>query len=147
MKSLNLDLKNTGNIPYWTWINFMIYWIWTWKILELPYWTQIDFICWTWAWKILELPYWIWIDFIKTGFELINQPSRDAVTKVWRLSWINFFLPFSIMLIRAAFTAPSFGNFYMMISPPTLLRFLCSSGYCMSLSHMSITHLECFPIL
>ena len=26
-----------------------------------------------------------------TGLGLINQPSRDAVTKVWRLSWITCF--------------------------------------------------------
>ena len=126
----------------------MIYWIWTWKILGLPYWTRNDFICWNWPWKILELPYWIWIDFIclwyiglglekhsalglphwtwlifsNTRLGLINQPSRDVVTKVWRLSWINYFLPFNTLLIHAAFTAQSFGNLSMMISPFTLPR-------------------------
>ena len=105
----------------------MMYWIWTWKILEPPYWTRNNFICWNWHWKILELPYWIWIDFIclwyiglwlekhsssslpyKTWTDFIkhwariNQPSRDFVTKVWRLSWINCFLFFNVVLIHAA---------------------------------------------
>ena len=34
------------------------------------------------------------------------------------------FLPFIIALVHAAFTAPSFGNLCMMISPSTLLCFL-----------------------
>ena len=134
----------------------MIYWIWTWKILGLPYWTRIDFICWTWPWKILELPYWIWIDFIclwyiglglekhsalrlphwtwidfiKHWLGLINQPSRGVVTKLWILSWLNGFLTFKIVLIHAIFTVPSFGNLLMMISTSTLLLFLCSSHIC-----------------
>ena len=37
-KSLDLGLKNLG-LPYWTRVNLMIYWTWTKKILELPYWT------------------------------------------------------------------------------------------------------------
>ena len=82
---------------------------------------------------------------LNTGLGLINQPSRDVVTKVWRLYWMNCFLPFNTVLIHAPFTAPSFDNLCMMISPSTLLHFLRSSGYCMSLTHMSITHLECFP--
>ena len=84
---------------------------------------------------------------LNAGLELINEPSRNVVTKVWRLSWINCFLPFNIVLIHATFTAPSFGNLCITTSPATLLCILCSSGCCMSLSHMSITHLECFPIL
>ena len=84
---------------------------------------------------------------LNTGLELLNQPSRDVITKVWRLSWINCFLPFNIVLMHGAFTAPSFGNLYMTISLSTLLRFLCSSGYCMSLAHMSIAHLEYLPFL
>ena len=130
-KSLNLELKNTGTILLDV-INFLIYWIWTWKILGLPYWTRTDFICWIWPWKILGLPYWIWIDFIclqyiglglenthhrdyltvlglillNTGLELINQPGcRYKII----LSWIKcFLLPFNIVLIYAAFTAPAF---------------------------------------
>ena len=74
-----------------------------------------------------------------TALELINQPSRGVVTKVWRLSWMNCFLNFNIVLIHTAFTALSFGNLYMMISPSTLLRFLCNSGYCMSLTHILIS--------
>ena len=114
---------------------FMIYWTWTWKTLNTrtTYLTGLGLI------------------LLNIGLGLINQPSRDVFTKVWRLSWINCFLPFNIALIHAAFTAPSFRNLRMMIPPSTLLFkpqcFLCSSGYCMSLSHMSITHLECFPIL
>ena len=42
-KSLDLNLKNLA-LAYWDRINFMIYWIWTQKILELPYWTRIDFM-------------------------------------------------------------------------------------------------------
>ena len=46
-------------------VNFMIYWIWTWKILRLTYCTFIDFIkCRTLLWKTLWLSYWIWIDFM-----------------------------------------------------------------------------------
>ena len=136
----------------------MIYWIWTWKRLGLPYWTRNNFICWNSPWKILELfcwiwidliclwyiglekhsalglPHWTWIDFIK-HWVWINQPSRDAVTKIWRLSWLNCFLLSNIVLIHAAFTAPSIDNLYMAIYPPTLLCFLCSSGYCISLSN------------
>ena len=136
----------------------MIYWIWTWKILGLPYWTRNDFIYWNWPWKILELSYWILIVFIcvwyiglglekHSALGLPHQPTRDIVTKVWKLSWINCFPPFYIVLIYPAFTAPLVDNLCMMISPPTLLCFLCSSAFCMSFSHMSITHLECFPIL
>ena len=48
-KSLELDLKNL-RLPYWSRFNFMIYWTWTWEILEPSYWTCIDFmIYWTWA--------------------------------------------------------------------------------------------------
>ena len=82
---------------------------------------------------------------LNTGLGLINQPSMDVVTKVWRLYWMGCFLPFNIVLIHEAFTAPSFGNLCMMISTSTLLHFSCSSWYCMSLTHMLITHLECFP--
>ena len=35
-KSLDLNLENFG-LPYWAWINFMIYWTCTRKILELSY--------------------------------------------------------------------------------------------------------------
>ena len=56
-KSLELDLKNLG----WT----LIYWTWTQKILELPFWTGIDFtIYWSWSWKVLELPCWLWTNFM-----------------------------------------------------------------------------------
>ena len=43
MKLLDLDLKKLG-LPCWAWINFMIYWTWTCKILELPYCNWFDFI-------------------------------------------------------------------------------------------------------
>ena len=33
---MDLGLKELG-LPYWARINFMIYWTWTWKILELLY--------------------------------------------------------------------------------------------------------------
>ena len=83
---------------------------------------------------------------LNTGLELINQPNRNVVTKVWRLSWMNCFLPFNIRLIHAAFTVPSIGNLCM-TSPFTLLDFLFSSGYGISLLHMLMTHLDCFHIL
>ena len=121
---LDLVLKNTRTTLLdlnWLYL-FMIYWTWTRETLSTRT-TSLDFL-------------------LNTGLELINQPSKDVVTYVWRLSWMNCFLPFNIV-IHADFTPPSFG---MMISPSTLLRFLCSFGYCMSLSHMSITHLECFPM-
>ena len=57
----------------------------------------------------------------------------------------NCFLPFNIMFIHTAFTAPSFSNLCKMISPPTLLCFFAEPGYCMRVSHMTITHLEWFP--
>ena len=157
---MNLDLKNTGT-TYWTWINFMIYWIWTWKVLN--YLTGLELIlslglglekCSNTVYDILDLDLRntqhkeylteLGLILLNTALELINQPSMDVVTKVWRLSWINCFLPFNI---HAAFTALSFGDLCMMISPSALLRFLCSSGYCMPLSHMSVRHLECFSIL
>ena len=48
-KSLNLNLKNVG-LPYWTRINYMIYWALARKTFELPNWTRIDFIlCWSLA--------------------------------------------------------------------------------------------------
>ena len=50
-----------------------------------------------------------------------------------------------LALIHAVLAAPTFGNLCMMISPFTLLCFLCSSGYRMSLSHIPITYLECVP--
>ena len=74
---------------------------------------------------------------LNIGLGLINQPSRDVVTKVWRFSRINCFLHLSLVLIHAVFAALSFANFCMMISLPTLLCFLCSSGYCMSLWHFA----------
>ena len=77
----------------------MIYWTWTWETLRTRT-TSLDL-----DWFLLN-----------TGVELINQPNRDVVTKVWRLSWINCFLHFNIVLIHAAFTAPSFGNLYDDIS-------------------------------
>ena len=44
----------------------MIYWTWASKVLGLPYWTEIDFIIyWTWTnLKKLGLPYWTEIDFV-----------------------------------------------------------------------------------
>ena len=49
----------------WTWID-VICWIWSLEVLGLPYWIWIEFIIyWTWTWNTLGLPYWTWIDFIK----------------------------------------------------------------------------------
>ena len=146
----------------------MIYWILAWKIisyltgLEIILYVEIGFekysnyltgfgltlsvynIYWTWTSETLSTRTTsldgLGLILLNTGIGLINQPSKDVVTKAWRHSWINCFLP-------AAFRAPSFGNLCMIISPSTLLCFLWSSGYCMSLSHIPITHLECFPIL
>ena len=42
-KPLDLDCRNIG-LPYWTRVNFVIYWTWAGKILELPYYTGIDFM-------------------------------------------------------------------------------------------------------
>ena len=131
----------------------MIYWMWTSKILGLL--TGFGLALSVYDILDLDLRNTQHFDYItllglillNTGLELINLPSRDVVTKAWRLSWMNCFLPFNIVLIYAALTAPSFGNLCMMISPSTLSSFLCSPGYCMLFSHMSITRLECFPIL
>ena len=88
-KSLNLAFKKTPRLPYWTCINFMIYWIWTWKILGIPYWTQNHFICWNWPWKILELSYWIWIDFICLWYVGLGREKHSALgLPHW--TWIDF---------------------------------------------------------
>ena len=42
-KLLDLDLKKLG-VPYWNHINLIICWPWTWKTLQLPYCTRIDFM-------------------------------------------------------------------------------------------------------
>ena len=73
---------------------------------------------------------------LNTELELINQPSRNVVTKVWRLSWINCFLHLNFVLIHAVFTTLYFDDFCMIISPSTLLCFLCSSGQIM---HVVVT--------
>ena len=62
-----------------------------------------------------DYPNGIGLTLLNTGLGLINQPSRDVVTKFWRFSWINRFLPFKIVLIHAAFTTQSFGKLCMMI--------------------------------
>ena len=43
-KSVALNLKQLG-LPYLVWINinFMIYWTWSWKILDLPCCSRFDF--------------------------------------------------------------------------------------------------------
>ena len=68
----------------------MIYWTWASKVPGLPYWTEIDFIIyWTWTnLKKLGLPYWTGIDFVTnwTWIEEINQPRRDAIRKACRHS-------------------------------------------------------------
>ena len=46
--SMGLCLIKLG-LPDWARIKFMIYWTWSWKILELT---------WNWTWKVLRLPYW-----------------------------------------------------------------------------------------
>ena len=74
-------------LPYWAWINFMIWcfglekylscltglglilwYIGTWKGVRLSgllYWIWNDFmIYWTWTWKIVGFHYWPQIDFI-----------------------------------------------------------------------------------
>ena len=87
-KSFNLDLKNTGT-TYWTCIDFMIVWIWTWKVLGLPYWARNDFICRNWPWEILELPYWIWIDFICLWYIGLRLEKHLALG-LPHLTWIDF---------------------------------------------------------
>ena len=145
----------------------MIYWIWTWKTLGLPYWTLTDFIiCWTWPWKILGLLdlYWFY-GILDLDLKHTTTTSLDLDLFYWTLedsyreakqggryksvkTFLNYcFLSFNVALIQSALTTPSFGNLCMMISPSTWLCFLCSSGYRMSLSHIPITHLECFLIL
>ena len=81
--------------------------------------------------------------------KIISCPTM--VTHVcfrWGNSRITFKkLNQTLTLVHAAFTAPSFSNLCIMISPSILLCFLYSSGYCMSLSHIPVTDLEYFPIL
>ena len=61
----NAGGPKTLGLPCWTWVNFMTYWIWTWKILRPPYWIWIDFTIYlTWPWKFIGLPHWIWIGFM-----------------------------------------------------------------------------------
>ena len=146
-----MDLKNIKTTLL-DLIKFMMYWNWTWKKLRLPYWTQIDFICldldlkktlttllnMDWFYDMLDLELWNpwstsleWNHFFKHWVWLVNYSSRYAVTRVWKLSSITCFLSFNIVLTH---TTPSFGNFCISIY-----------RYCMSLSHIPITHL-CFHI-
>ena len=75
--------------------------------------------------------------FTGLGLILLNTGSRYKEAKQGgryksRRTFLNYsFLSFNIALIHVALTAPSFGNLCMMISPSTLLCFLCSSGCCM----------------
>ena len=85
---------------------FLIYWTWTWEILTTRT-TSLDYLI-----------------ILNTGLGLINKSSRNVVTKVWRVSWIDCFLPFNIVLIHVAFAVPSFGNLCMMISSATWLLFM-----------------------
>ena len=96
-------------------------------------WLYLFMIYWTWAWEALGLPHWTWI-LLNTGFGLINQPSRDVVTKYEDFLELTVFYLFNITLIHASFTAPSF-CVHDDISIH-ILCFLCISGYCMSLSHI-----------
>ena len=79
---------------------------------------------------------------LNTGLGLLNRPNRECRCRLsWRLSFYEDFLelPAFYLLIDSALTAPSFGNLCIIISPSTLL-------YRVSLSHISIAHLECFLI-
>ena len=55
---------------------FMIHWTWDFKVLGLPYWSQIDFIIyWTWTnLKKLVLPYWTGIKLSVKQFVIQSSP-------------------------------------------------------------------------
>ena len=75
---------------------------------------------WIWIWNTLGLHYWTWIDFIKHRNHYREAKQGD------RYKSMNTFLYccFLFFNIKLAFTASSFGNLCMMISPSTLLCFM-----------------------
>ena len=57
LRNVGLGLEKILELLEWTWIGFMIYWSYTWKVLRLP-WIWTDFmIYWACAWKALGLTY------------------------------------------------------------------------------------------
>ena len=67
-----------NTIPYWTWINLMIYGTWTLKVLGLPYWIWIGFmIYWTWTWKTLGLLAGIRLILLCIGLDRLNYSEMQ----------------------------------------------------------------------
>ena len=104
----------------------------------------LQFISVTYSWHILQFhlkkslnldlknagTYLTWPLLTLWYIEFGHEKYSDYLGLDWLyLFMIYLFLPFNIVLSHAAFTAPSFGNLCMMISPSTLLCLLCSPGY------------------